>query len=86
MTNEFEEDVVSATDALMNKFGDDKDIWTFSDSSTITTIHPHEFYSVDDQKFKYIANFNIGERLLKLVNGKLVEVKLEKHENIVEKT
>ena len=86
MTNEFEEDVVSATDALMNKFGDDKDIWTFSDSSTITTIHPHEFYSVDDQKFKYIANFNIGERLLKLVDGKLVEVKLEKHENIVEKT
>ena len=86
MTNEFEEDVVSATDALMNKFGDDKDIWTFSDGSTITTIHPHEFYSVDDQKFKYIANFNIGERLLKLVDGKLVEVKLEKHENIVEKT
>ena len=86
MTNEFEEDVVFATDALMNKFGDDKDIWTFSDGSTITTIHPHEFYSVDDQKFKYIANFNIGERLLKLVDGKLVEVKLEKHENIVEKT
>ena len=86
MTNEFEEDVVSATDAFMNKFGDDKDIWTFSDGSTITTIHPHEFYSVDDQKFKYIANFNIGERLLKLVDGKLVEVKLEKHENIVEKT
>ena len=85
-TNEFEEDVVFATDALMNKFGDDKDIWTFSDGSTITTIHPHEFYSVDDQKFKYIANFNIGERLLKLVDGKLVEVKLEKHENIVEKT
>ena len=86
MTNEFEEDVVFATDALMNKFGDDKDVWTFSDGSTITTIHPHEFYSVDDQKFKYIANFNIGERLLKLVDGKLVEVKLEKHENIVEKT
>ena len=86
MTNEFEEDAVSATDAFMNKFGDDKDIWTFSDGSTITTIHPHEFYSVDDQKFKYIANFNIGERLLKLVDGKLVEVKLEKHENIVEKT
>ena len=85
-TNKFEEDVVFATDALMNKFGDDKDIWTFSDGSTITTIHPHEFYSVDDQKFKYIANFNIGERLLKLVDGKLVEVKLEKHENIVEKT
>ena len=85
-TNEFEEDVVFATDAFMNKFGDDKDIWTFSDGSTITTIHPHEFYSVDDQKFKYIANFNIGERLLKLVDGKLVEVKLEKHENIVEKT
>ena len=84
--NQFEEDVVFATDALMNKFGDDKDIWTFSDGSTITTIHPHEFYSVDDQKFKYIANFNIGERLLKLVDGKLVEVKLEKHENIVEKT
>ena len=61
MTNEFEEDIVFATDALMNKFGDDKDIWTFSDGSTITTIHPHEFYSVDDQKFKYIANFNIGE-------------------------
>lgn len=86
MTNEFEEDVVFTTDALMNKFGDDKDVWTFSDGSTITTIHPHEFYSVDDQKFKYIANFNIGERLLKLVDGKLVEVKLEKHENIVEKT
>lgn len=86
MTNEFEEDVVFATDAFMNKFGDDKDIWTFSDGSAITTIHPHEFYSVDDQKFKYIANFNIGERLLKLVDGKLVEVKLEKHENIVEKT
>ena len=86
MTNEFEEDVVFATDAFMNKFGDDKDVWTFSDGSTITTIHPHEFYSVDDQKFKYIANFNIGERLLKLVDGKLVEVKLEKHENIVEKT
>ena len=86
MTNEFEEDIVSATDAFMNKFGDDKDIWAFSDGSTITTIHPHEFYSVDDQKFKYIANFNIGERLLKLVDGKLVEVKLEKHENIVEKT
>lgn len=86
MTNEFEEDVVFSTDAFMDKFGDDKDIWTFSDGSTITTIHPHEFYSVDDQKFKYIANFNIGERLLKLVDGKLVEVKLEKHENIVEKT
>ena len=86
MTNEFEEDVVFATDAFMNKFGDDKDVWTFSDGSTITTIHPHEFYSVDDQKFKYIANFNIGERLLKLVDGKLVEVKLEKHENVVEKT
>ena len=85
-TNEFEEDVVFATDAFMNKFGDDKDVWTFSDGSTITTIHPHEFYSVDDQKFKYIANFNIGERLLKLVDDKLVEVKLEKHENIIEKT
>ena len=72
-------DTVSLCDSNEEKYGNEMDIWTFDDGTVLRTIHPHEFYSVDDHKFKYIADFHIGEYIVKF-DG--TTTSLAKHEVI----
>ena len=59
------EDEVSETDAdEPPKYWPTLDRWRFSDGTVVETIHPHEFYSADERRFKYIADFRIGERVV----------------------
>lgn len=74
------EDEVIETDAgEPPKYGDTLDIWRFSDGTEIKTIHPHEFYSADEEKFKYIADFAIGERVV-LKDGSTAALKSHEQE------
>ena len=58
------EDTVSFCDSSEEKYGDETDVWTFDDGTVLRTIHPHEFYSADERRFKYIADFHVGERIV----------------------
>ena len=80
-TMQLEEDELTYCDSNEHKYWTEKDIWTFDDGTQVTTIHPHEFYNVDKQKFMYIVDFNIGDRILK-VDG--ATPRLASHENIKE--
>lgn len=83
VTLKLEADEIIYADSSEVKYGDYKDIWTFDDGRTITTIHPHEFYSADEGKFKYIADFKIGEKM-KTSDGK--SITLVGHAEVNEKT
>lgn len=61
-------DTVTYCDSNEEKYGDETDVWKFSDGTVLNTIHPHEFFSADEQKFKYIADFRVGEHIV-LENG-----------------
>lgn len=68
-------------DSNEEKRWDNKDVWTFDDGTTITTVHPHEFYNLDTHRFMYIADFKIGDRIYKMDR---TSPRLIKHENIKE--
>lgn len=60
------EDEVTFTDSILApKYGKQMDVWRFSDGIMLKTIQPHEFFSADEQRFKYIADFKMGERIVK---------------------
>ena len=53
------------TDKDENKSYKEYDVWTFNDGSVIKTVHRHEFYNVEAQKFKYMDEWKIGEHTFK---------------------
>ena len=80
-TLELDTDTVVECDGEMNKKHTYYDNWYFSDGTIITTIHRHRFYNVENKKFMYMEEWNIGDHGLNIDNEK---IKLIKHEHIEE--
>ena len=80
-TLELDTDTVIECDGTMNKKHTCYDNWYFSDGTIITTIHRHRFYNVENKKFMYMEEWNIGEHGLNINNE---EIELIKHEHIEE--
>lgn len=80
-TLELDTDTVVECDGEMNKKHTCYDNWYFSDETIITTIHKHRFYNVENKKFMYMEEWNIGDHGLNIDNEK---IELIKHEHIEE--
>ena len=80
-TLELDTDTVVECDGEMNKKHTCYDNWYFSDGTVITTIHRHRFYNVENKKFMYMEEWNIGDHGLNINNEK---IELIKHEHIEE--
>ena len=80
-TLELDTDIVVECDGEMNKKHTCYDNWYFSDGTIITTIHRHRFYNVENKKFMYMEEWNIGDHGLNINNEK---IELIKHEHIEE--
>ena len=80
-TLELDTDTVVECDGEMNKKHTCYDNWYFSDGTIITTIHRHRFYNVENKKFMYMEEWNIGDHGLNINNE---EIELIKHEHIEE--
>ena len=80
-TLELDTDTVVECDGEMNKKYTCYDNWYFSDETIITTIHRHRFYNVENKKFMYMEEWNIGDHGLNIDNEK---IELIKHEHIEE--
>ena len=80
-TLELDTDTVVECDGEMNKKHTCYDNWYFSDETIITTIHRHRFYNVENKKFMYMEEWNIGYHGLNINNEK---IELIKHEHIEE--
>ena len=80
-TLELDTDTVVECDGEMNKKHKCYDNWYFSDETIITTIHRHRFYNVENKKFMYMEEWNIGDHGLNIDNE---EIELIKHEHIEE--
>ena len=80
-TLELDTDTVVECDGEMNKKHTCYDNWYFSDETIITTIHRHRFYNVENKKFMYMEEWNIGDHGLNINNE---EIELIKHEHIEE--
>ena len=80
-TLELDTDTVVECDGEMNKKHTCYDNWYFSDETIITTIHRHRFYNVENKKFMYMEEWNIGDHGLNIDNEK---IELIKHEHIEE--
>ena len=80
-TLELDTDTVVECDGEMNKKHTCYDNWYFSDGTIITTIHRHRFYNVENKKFMYMEEWNIGDHGLNIDNEK---IELIKHEYIEE--
>ena len=80
-TLELDTDTVVECDGEMNKKHTCYDNWYFSDGTIITTIHRHRFYNVENKKFMYMEEWNIGDHGLNINNEK---IELIKHEHIEE--
>ena len=76
-TLELDTDTVVECDGEMNKKHTCYDNWYFSDGTIITTIHRHRFYNVENKKFMYMEEWNIGDHGLNIDNEK---IELIKHE------
>ena len=80
-TLELDTDTVVECDGQMNKKHTCYDNWYFNDGTIITTIYRHRFYNVENNKFMYMEEWNIGEHGLNINNEK---IELIKHEHIEE--
>ena len=80
-TLELDTDTVIECDGEMNKKHTCYDNWYFSDGTIITTVHRHRFYNVENNKFMYMEEWNIGDHGLNINNEK---IELMKHEHIEE--
>ena len=80
-TLELDTDTVVECDGEMNKKHTCYDNWYFSDETIITTIHRHRFYNVENKKFMYMEEWNIGDHGLNIDNEK---IELIKHDHIEE--
>ena len=80
-TLELDIDTVVECDGTMNKKHTCYDNWYFSDGTIITTVHRHRFYNVENNKFMYMEEWNIGDHGLNINNE---EIELIKHEHIEE--
>ena len=81
VTLELDTDTVIECDGEMNKKHTCYDNWYFGDGTIITTVHRHRFYNVENKKFMYMEEWNIGEHGINIENKK---IKLIKHEHIEE--
>ena len=81
VTLELDTDTVIECDGEMNKKHTCYDNWYFDDGTIITTVHRHRFYNVENSKFMYMEEWNIGEHGINIENKK---IKLIKHEHIEE--
>lgn len=81
VTLELDTDTVIECDGEMNKKHTCYDNWYFCDGTIITTVHRHRFYNVENKKFMYMEEWNIGEHGINIENKK---IKLIKHEHIEE--
>ena len=81
VTLELDTDTVIECDGKMNKKHTCYDNWYFDDGTIITTVHRHRFYNVENKKFMYMEEWNIGEHGININNKK---IKLIKHEHIEE--
>ena len=81
VTLELDTDTVIECDGEMNKKHTCYDNWYFDDGTIITTVHRHRFYNVENSKFMYMEEWNIGEHGININNKK---IKLIKHEHIEE--
>ena len=79
VTLELDTDTVIECDGEMNKKHTCYDNWYFDDGTIITTIHRHRFYNVENKKFMYMEEWNIGEHGINIDNEK---VELIKHEHV----
>ncbi len=61
ITGEEEEDIVIFADGSENKKYKEYDIWKFEDGTVIETVKRHRFYNVQQQDFKYMDEWNIGD-------------------------
>ena len=69
-TLELDTDTVVECDGEMNKKHTCYDNWYFSDGTIITTIHRHRFYNVENKKFMYMEEWNIGDHGLNIIMKK----------------
>lgn len=60
-TGEFVNRKVIYTDAAINKSASIWDEWKFNDGTIIKTTHKHRFYCIEDNTFKHLDKWNIGE-------------------------
>lgn len=81
ITLELDVDTVVECDGNMNKKHTCYDNWYFDDETVITTVHRHRFYNVENSKFMYMEEWNIGDHGINIDNKK---IKLIKHEHIEE--
>ena len=81
VTLELDVDTVVECDGNMNKKHICYDNWYFDDETVITTVHRHRFYNVENSKFMYMEEWNIGDHGINIDNKK---IKLIKHEHIEE--
>ena len=81
VTLELDTDIVIECDGIMSKKHTCYDNWYFDDGTIITTVHRHRFYNVENSKFMYMEEWNIGEHGINIENKK---IKLIKHEHIEE--
>ena len=81
ITLELDVDTVIECDGTMNKKHTCYDNWYFSDGTIITTVHRHRFYNVENNKFMYMDEWNIGNHGININNEK---IELIKHEHIEE--
>ena len=56
------------------------DKWTFSDGTTIKTVHRHRFYNIETKSYKHIDECKIGDHFLK-EDGSIVELVEHKRVN-----
>lgn len=82
-TGELEEDTVIYADGEENKKSSEYDEWIFSDGTVLQTVIRHRFYNIDNQKFMYMENWQIGEHGY---NVKGEKVELISHKKIKEET
>ena len=81
VTLELDTDTVIECDGTMNKRHTCYDNWYFDDGTILTTVHRHRFYNVENSKFMYMEEWNIGDHGVNIENKK---IKLIKHEHIEE--
>jgi hypothetical protein len=75
-------DAVVFTDKDEVQYGDNYEVWTFSDGYTVKTVKRHRFYNVERQAFVYMDEWKLGEHTY-TIDGKVVE--LLSHEVVPEK-
>lgn len=54
------------TDKDIKKYWHEYEEWEFSDGTVIKTVHAHEFYNVEEKRFKYLSEWDYDEHTYKI--------------------